>query len=187
MNLAEPIHPVLSRAYGDRGYSSEAIRLSLSAKARSARLGIGPPPPAMFVVPRRYSDEVTPLSHLPPIVMDDYLDGHWIIDGWMANWDRKRFPKMAAIKAIVAAEFDVTLLDLICERRTDNIVLPRQIAMYLAKELRPDSLPTIGRHFGGRDHTTVLHAVRKITARVAADPALAERVAALKARIEAGA
>ena len=48
------------------------------------------------------------------------------------------------------------------KRRPNNIALPRQIAMYLAKELTQKSLPEIGELFGGRDHTTVLHAVRKI-------------------------
>jgi chromosomal replication initiator protein len=50
------------------------------------------------------------------------------------------------------------------KRRPANIALPRQIAMYLAKELTQKSLPDIGELFGGRDHTTVLHAVRKISA-----------------------
>jgi chromosomal replication initiator protein len=49
------------------------------------------------------------------------------------------------------------------KRRPANIAKPRQIAMYLAKELTKHSLPEIGDSFGGRDHTTVLHAVRKIT------------------------
>jgi len=49
------------------------------------------------------------------------------------------------------------------KRRPANIALPRQIAMYLAKELTQKSLPEIGELFGGRDHTTVLHAVRKIS------------------------
>jgi chromosomal replication initiator protein len=50
------------------------------------------------------------------------------------------------------------------KRRPSNIALPRQIAMYLAKEMTQKSLPEIGELFGGRDHTTVLHAVRKIGA-----------------------
>jgi chromosomal replication initiator protein len=56
------------------------------------------------------------------------------------------------------------------KRRPANIARPRQIAMYLAKELTQKSLPEIGELFGGRDHTTVLHAVRKISADRAKSP-----------------
>src|SRR5208282_2515025 len=57
------------------------------------------------------------------------------------------------------------------------------IAMYLAKELTPRSLPDIGRRIGGRDHTTVLHGVRKIAALIKRDPNLAAEVATIRARI----
>jgi chromosomal replication initiator protein len=60
------------------------------------------------------------------------------------------------------------------------VVRPRQIAMYLAKVLTLRSLPEIGRRFGGRDHTTVLHAVRKIEGLVQGDKALAEEIEVLK-------
>ena len=61
---------------------------------------------------------------------------------------------------------------------------PRQVAMYLAKTLTLRSLPEIGRRFGGRDHTTVLHAVRKIEALVAKDVALSEEVESLKRQLQ---
>ena len=84
------------------------------------------------------------------------------------------------ILRIVAKHYGVTRSDLLSSRRTANVVRPRQIAMYLAKTLTLRSLPEIGRRFGGRDHTTVLHAVRKIDANVANDKVLAEEVEALK-------
>jgi chromosomal replication initiator protein len=65
-------------------------------------------------------------------------------------------------------------------RRTANVVRPRQIAMYLAKVLTLRSLPEIGRRFGGRDHTTVLHAVRKIEGLVNGDRGLADEIEVLK-------
>ena len=65
-------------------------------------------------------------------------------------------------------------------RRTANVVRPRQIAMYLSKVLTLRSLPEIGRRFGGRDHTTVLHAVRKIEELSARDKSLAEVIELLK-------
>jgi chromosomal replication initiator protein len=84
------------------------------------------------------------------------------------------------ILRIVAKHYGVTRADLLSSRRTANVVRPRQIAMYLAKTLTLRSLPEIGRRFGGRDHTTVLHAVRKIDANVAIDKVLAEEVEVLK-------
>ncbi|HSI40828.1 MAG TPA: chromosomal replication initiator protein DnaA [Xanthobacteraceae bacterium] len=84
------------------------------------------------------------------------------------------------ILRIVAKHYNVSRADLLSQRRTANVVKPRQIAMYLAKQLTLRSLPEIGRRFGGRDHTTVLHAVRKIDGLVATDRVLAEEIATLK-------
>ncbi len=68
------------------------------------------------------------------------------------------------IQKTVADFFNIKVADMYSKKRPANIARPRQIAMYLAKELTQKSLPEIGELFGGRDHTTVLHAVRKITA-----------------------
>ena len=84
------------------------------------------------------------------------------------------------ILKVVAKHYNVTRADLLSQRRTANVVKPRQIAMYLAKVLTLRSLPEIGRRFGGRDHTTVLHAVRKIDGLVAADRVLADEIELLK-------
>ena len=70
--------------------------------------------------------------------------------------------KIEDIQRVVARQYNVSRADLLSSRRTANVVRPRQVAMYLAKTLTLRSLPEIGRRFGGRDHTTVLHAVRKI-------------------------
>ncbi|MDQ2892478.1 MAG: chromosomal replication initiator protein DnaA [Pseudomonadota bacterium] len=66
------------------------------------------------------------------------------------------------IQKLVSAHFELKPLDLISARRSRVVARPRQIAMYLAKRLTTRSLPEIGRKFGGRDHSTVIHAVRKI-------------------------
>ncbi|MCB8829719.1 chromosomal replication initiator protein DnaA, partial [Escherichia coli] len=79
----------------------------------------------------------------------------------MRGGEAKRI-RIEEIQRIVARHYNVSKQDLLSNRRTRTIVKPRQIAMYLAKMLTPRSLPEIGRRFGGRDHTTVLHAVRKI-------------------------
>ena len=75
--------------------------------------------------------------------------------------DPKRV-RIEDIQKLVANHYNVSRADLLSSRRTAAVVMPRQIAMYLAKSLTLRSLPEIGRRFGGRDHTTVLHAVRKI-------------------------
>ena len=90
---------------------------------------------------------------------------------------------IGAIVGACAAFYGVPISSLFAERRTKDIVKPRQIAMYLAKELTPRSLPDIGRRIGGRDHTTVLHGVRKIAALLKRDPNLAAEVATIRARI----
>ena len=74
------------------------------------------------------------------------------------------------IQKTVADFFNIKVADMYSKKRPANIARPRQIAMYLAKELTQKSLPEIGDLFGGRDHTTVLHAVRKIAADRAKSP-----------------
>lgn len=88
--------------------------------------------------------------------------------------------KIEDIQRIVAKHYNVSRADILSLRRTATVVKPRQVAMFLSKALTPRSLPEIGRRFGGRDHTTVLHAVRKIEGLVTRDVALAEEVELLK-------
>lgn len=96
--------------------------------------------------------------------------------------------RITAIKRATLTEYPgITLCDLTSQRRTARMVFARQVAMYLAKKLTPNSLPEIGRRFGGRDHTTVLHAVRKIERLVGVDPALAAMVERIAAIIPEGA
>jgi chromosomal replication initiator protein len=83
------------------------------------------------------------------------------------------------IQKAASEYFGLKQADLISERRNRAIARPRQAAMWLAKQLTTRSLPDIGRRFGGRDHTTVLHAVRRIEALKAEDPALARDLEAL--------
>src|SRR6201991_1203328 len=97
--------------------------------------------------------------------------------------DPKRV-KIEDIRRVVARQYNVSRADLLSSRRTANVVRPRQVAMYLAKTLTLRSLPEIGRRFGGRDHTTVLHAVRKIEALVSKDAALSEEVESLKRQLQ---
>lgn len=88
--------------------------------------------------------------------------------------------KIDDIQKLVASHYNISRADILSSRRTANVVRPRQIAMYLSKVLTLRSLPEIGRRFGGRDHTTVLHAVRKIEELVGKDKSLAEVIDLLK-------
>lgn len=87
---------------------------------------------------------------------------------------------IAEIQRAVAEHFRIPLIEMGSQRRARSVARPRQVAMFLCKELTPFSLPMIGRHFGGRDHTTVMHAVKTIEGLAAIDADLGERVAALR-------
>ncbi|MDI4664691.1 hypothetical protein K9U40_10175 [Xanthobacter autotrophicus] len=93
---------------------------------------------------------------------------------------------IAQVRKVVAAHYGVSVVDLCSQRRTAAVVRPRQIAMYLAKMLTLRSLPEIGRAFGGRDHTTVLHATRKFATLACTNAAVAREMAMLEQKIRGG-
>ena len=121
-----------------------------------------------LLVQHRFCDGPMALEDL------DKMLGHLIRSG-----DVRRV-RIEDIQRIVARQFSVSKNDLLSNRRTRAIVRPRQIAMYLAKTMTPRSLPEIGRRFGGRDHTTVLHAVRKVEEMAGQDQKLAREIELLK-------
>ena len=84
------------------------------------------------------------------------------------------------IQRKVAEHYNIRLSDMIGPKRLRNIARPRQVAMYLAKQLTPRSLPEIGRRFGGRDHTTIIHGVRKIEELMATDSQLSDDLLLLR-------
>jgi chromosomal replication initiator protein len=88
------------------------------------------------------------------------------------------------IQRRVAEHFNIKQADMQSPRRARQVARPRQVAMYLAKQLTTRSLPEIGRKFGGRDHTTVMHAVKKVEELCAADAAFLEDVELLKRMLE---
>ncbi|MGO8915435.1 MAG: chromosomal replication initiator protein DnaA [Stellaceae bacterium] len=88
------------------------------------------------------------------------------------------------IQKRVAEHYNIRLADMHSARRARAVARPRQVAMYLCKQLTPRSLPEIGRKFGGRDHTTVMHAVRKIEELRANDRTLAEDIELLRRMLE---
>lgn len=102
-----------------------------------------------------------------------------VIRDLVQNLEPRRI-KIEDILRIISRHFGVSKGDLLSQRRHRSIVWPRQIGMYLAKQLTARSLPEIGRRFGGRDHTTVLHAIRKIEGEISKNPRLEDELEELK-------
>jgi chromosomal replication initiator protein len=98
---------------------------------------------------------------------------------------RRGKPTLAEVQAVVGERFGVTRDELLSATRTGRIAWPRQVAMFLAREETGASLPAIGAAFGGRNHTTVLHALRRVAQRTAEDAEAREAVHALTARLRA--
>ena len=88
------------------------------------------------------------------------------------------------IQQTVSDRFSLSLEELCGDKRSQNIVYPRQVAMYLSRELTDSSLPKIGKEFGGRDHTTVIHATSKIARLIKEDRSVYNLVQELTARIK---
>jgi chromosomal replication initiator protein len=94
-----------------------------------------------------------------------------------------RTRSIADIKMAACEQFGLSPEELLSPTRTARIAWPRQVAMYLSRELTRESLPAIGREFGGRDHTTVLHAWRRTEQRISTNPASRATVEELRARL----
>lgn len=91
-----------------------------------------------------------------------------------------------SIKKAVATFYGISVEELISRRRSRNIAFPRQIAMYLIREMTDFSLPKIGKTFGGKDHTTVMHACDKIAISIATNPEVKQVVNQIKESLETG-
>ena len=88
-----------------------------------------------------------------------------------------------SIQNIVAAYFNLNIQEMLSQRRSRSLARPRQIAMYLAKQYTTNSLPDIGRRFSNRDHTTVIHAVKKIDELIKKDNQIKVDVVEIKKRL----
>lgn len=102
---------------------------------------------------------------------------------YMVPFQSRRF--IAEIQQIVAQHFNIPLAEMSSARRSRCVARPRQVAMYLSKRFTPRSLPEIGRKFGNRDHTTVIHALRQIEHLRAIDGDLNRDLQALERRLAA--
>jgi chromosomal replication initiator protein len=105
-----------------------------------------------------------------------------ILRDLVSSGDQRRI-RIEDILRVVSRHYGVSRSDLLSQRRHRAVVLPRQVGMYLAKQLTSRSLPEIGRRFGGRDHTTVLHAIRKIDKCATSDAQLKDEIEDLKKQL----
>lgn len=140
------------------------LRMMMAARRLLPPLQIAPPPkpkpssPAYFApLPRQHNAHVLAyISDVPARVLG------------------------STVQAIVCGEYHITKVEMSSRQRSAWLVKPRQIAFYLTCRLTGRSLPEIGRQFGGKDHTTVLHGRRKVAALMALDADYADRVRALE-------
>ncbi|HXW24801.1 MAG TPA: chromosomal replication initiator protein DnaA [Xanthobacteraceae bacterium] len=176
----------------EMGSHEEELRLEILksrvAAARQHHVGFDVPAPVLAFIAKTVTHNGRDLDGaLNRLLAHNKLTGHPVtvemaeraVRDLVRPQDPKRV-KIEDIQRMVARQYNVSRADLLSSRRTANVVRPRQIAMYLAKALTLRSLPEIGRRFGGRDHTTVLHAVRKIETLASNDAALAEEIELLK-------
>lgn len=136
---------------------------------------------------RKWVEENAGRSDEPPIALHRPHDAHvhtFRLFSELSNVEPSQRVLIETVIRETCLFYEISRADLLSQRRTLSIIKPRQIAMYLAKVMTLRSMPEIGRRFGGRDHTTALHAVRKIGDLVASDAALAAEVEALRRQIE---
>lgn len=134
--------------------------------------------------PEPTSVEIEPASPPQPIFYARKPLNFWPIIGTKyAVRPSSTRVRIEHVFAVVCPYYKVKHLDMISARRANSVVIPRQIAMYLAKTLTPNSLPQVGRQFGNRDHTTVMHAVNKISLLVEASPAIRDEIEILSREI----
>ena len=97
--------------------------------------------------------------------------------------DARRVITVEAVQEVVAAKFHIKVMEMKSKRRTKVLVYPRQVAMYLCRDITQQSYPEIARHFGGKDHTTIMHACKQIEKAKQNDPNLDGMLEELKRQI----
>jgi|SRR6185312_15181199 len=151
----------------------------VSCQSASGRRGSPPPvaEPALEVAEKPIDTWVARQKALQVIEVWPYIP--------IEDLPPTRFSKIQDIKRAVIRLFPtVTIRDIDSRRRTADVIMPRQIGMFLAKTRTGASLPEIGKRFGGRDHTTALHAVNKIGALIKTDKELAQIIHAIEGYLE---
>jgi chromosomal replication initiator protein len=167
------------------------LRISI-LEAKAARAGVEVPAKVMEFLAHKITSNIRELeaalnrliAHANlfdrPVTLET---AHEVLHDVLKAFDRR--VTIQEIQKRVAEHWSIRVTEMSSARRSRNIARPRQVAMYLAKQLTQKSLPDIGRHFGDRDHTTVMHAVSRVTALIATDAAFAEDVELLRRLLEA--
>jgi len=161
---------------------SLAQQMHAERRARLARLGAIP---TNSVVSKLTEAQIVPIRPerkliIPPV--EFFYQNFWCWD--LVTATNRILPTVKNIQNVVANHFDISVMDMVSARRTKNLILPRHVALYLAKEMTELSYPVIGRYFGGRDHSTIIHAVEKITARMESEPELKRTIDGLRGLFE---
>ncbi len=163
----------------------------LRKKAQTDGIHIGDPEVMTFIA-GRVSTNIRELEGaLTRVVAFSSLTGRPLIVDLCEDVLRDVFPQgdlpqitISRIQELVSERFGLSLEELCGHKRSQNIVYPRQVAMYLSRELTDSSLPKIGKEFGGRDHTTVIHANSKIARLIREDRSVYNLVQELTARVK---
>lgn len=173
---------------------SETFGLERYRKAMLATAALLYPPPPLPEPPkapvpqperRAYRKRMPARAHLPKPRKVAAPAGYMFIGPYAVPIGSR--VTIAEIQAQVAEHYDVAPIEMTSKRQGHKVAHPRQAAMYLAKQLTSLSLPEIGRRFGGRDHTTVIHAIRAVEHRRASDPKLDRDIRSIRARLRGGA
>jgi chromosomal replication initiator protein len=160
-------------------------------QAKAERLGVAIPPKVIEFLAHKITTSVREIEGaLNRVVAHSQLIGRDItietcqevMHDLLRAHDRR--VTIEEIQKRVAEHFNIRVADMHSARRSRTVARPRQIAMYLSKQLTARSLPEIGRKFGGRDHTTVMHAVKKVEELRQADTSFAEDVDLLRRMLE---
>ena len=166
------------------------LRISI-LEAKAARAGVAVPPKVLEFLAHKITSNVRELEGaLNRLVAHANLFGRpvtleatqEVLHDILKAHDRR--VTIEEIQRRVAEHCNIRLSDMSSARRARAVARPRQVAMYLAKQLTSRSLPEIGRKFGNRDHTTVMHAVSRVTELMARDAAFAETVELLRRMLE---
>lgn len=149
-------------------------------KARLTRLGAIP---TNRIVSQLTEAQIVPVKPTPTIFVPSveyFYQNFWC---WDLVICQNRLPStIKNIQQVVSDHYRVSVMDIVSQRRTIDVVLPRHVALYLVKSLTTFSYPVIGRYFGGRDHSTIISAVKKIEARIETEDRLRSEINRLMGR-----
>lgn len=132
---------------------------------------------------REFQPEQKPVENAEPSIPVAQLQPS-ALPGISSGWEQApQFVTVASIRRLVCREYQLTEAEMNSGQRGNKVIRPRHIAIYLATRLTTNSLPALGRLFGGRDHTTIMHARDRITAKRLVDPSLDAELAGMECRL----